>query len=111
LILVGASIRDLLSDKNLRPDWKVIFSGSMMRLGLLPLLFLGTAILLPLPYELKAVLVIQAAMPSGMFPILMARHYGGSPHVAVQIVLATTALSFITIPLWVMLGLQWLGHP
>jgi predicted permease len=59
--------------------------------------------------ELKRVLVIQAAMPSGVFPIVLARHYGGQPLTAVQIVLGTTALGILTIPLWLRVGLAWTG--
>jgi predicted permease len=58
--------------------------------------------------ELKRVLVVQAAMPAAVFPIVLARHYGGQPLVAVQVVLATTALGLLVIPLWLSLGLAWI---
>jgi predicted permease len=54
------------------------------------------------------VLVVQAAMPAAVFPIVLARHYGGQPLVAVQVVLATTALGLLVIPLWLSLGLAWI---
>ena len=104
LILIGASIRDLLRDPELRIDWRVISLGSGIRLALLPMVFISAAMAIPMPFELRAVMVIQAAMPSGMFPIILSRHYEGSPGVAVQVVLATTLLSFLTIPFWVAVG-------
>ena len=59
--------------------------------------------------ELKRVLVVQAAMPSGVSSILIARLYGGQPIVAVQIILGTTILALFTIPLWIHLGFSWVG--
>lgn len=64
---------------------------------------------MPCPIELKRVLVVQAAMPSAVLPITVARHYGGIPVTAVQIVLGTTAISVFTCPLWIRAGLVWVG--
>ncbi|MCE2828062.1 MAG: AEC family transporter, partial [Verrucomicrobium sp.] len=58
--------------------------------------------------ELKRVLVVQAAMPAGVFPIVLSRLYGGDPATAVRIVAGTTLLSLVTIPLWIRWGLSWL---
>jgi len=81
----------------------------LVRLVLLPLLILCLAKFLPLATELKQVLVIQAAMPAGMFPILMSRHYGGRADVAIQVVVATSLASLLTMPLIVSLGRYWVG--
>jgi len=72
-------------------------------------LILCLAKFLPLATELKQVLVIQAAMPAGMFPILMSRHYGGRADVAIQVVVATSLVSLLTMPLIVSLGRYWVG--
>jgi predicted permease len=72
-------------------------------------LILAAAKWLPLSIELKRVLVVQAAMPAGVMPIIIARHYGGQPLTAVQIVLGTTILALLTIPLWLRVGLAWVG--
>ena len=64
---------------------------------------------LPCSIELKRVIVVQAAMPTAMVPIILARLYGGHPQTAVQIVLGTTALGIFVIPLWVRAGLAWVG--
>ena len=72
-------------------------------------MILAAAKWLPLSIELKRVLVVQAAMPAGLMPIIIARHYGGQPLTAVQIVLGTTILALLTIPLWLRVGLAWVG--
>jgi hypothetical protein len=74
----------------------------------LPLVFLGLGWLLPLSAELRHVIVLQAAMPAAVFPIVMARHYGGDVVTALRVVVATTALSLLTMPGWIQLGLRWL---
>jgi predicted permease len=77
--------------------------------AIFPMLILAAAKWLPLSIELKRVLVVQAAMPAGLMPIIIARHYGGQPLTAVQIVLGTTILALLTIPLWLRVGLAWVG--
>jgi hypothetical protein len=54
--------------------------------------------------------MVQAAMPSAMFPVILAKHYGGDPATALRIVLITSALGLITIPLWLKFGLVVIGH-
>jgi predicted permease len=66
------------------------------------------AAVLPLSPEMRQVLVVQAAMPAGIIPILIARHYGGQTLTAVQVVVGTTVLGLVTTPLWLRLGLAWL---
>ncbi len=109
LLMVGVSLASYLNGLGdlFRP--KVTLGAVVLRLGLLPVLILCMARWLPCSVELKRVLVVQAAMPSGVFPIVLARHYGGQPMTAVQIVLGTTALGIFTIPLWIHVGLAWVG--
>ena len=109
LLMVGVTLANYLGGLGdlFRP--KVSLGAMVLRLGLLPLCILAVARWLPCPVEFKRVLVVQAAMPSGVFPIVLARHYGGQPLTAVQVVLGTTALGVLTIPLWIRLGLAWVG--
>lgn len=81
----------------------------LLRFGLFPLLFLALARWLPFSIELKRVIVMQGAMPSAVFPIVMAQHYGGRPLTAVQVVLATTAAAILLTPVWLKIGLAWVG--
>ena len=113
LVLVGASIADQLQAegrKNRRRDTaKVIAWASLLRLGLLPIAFLLVALVLPASVELKRVIVVEAAMPSAVFPVLLARRYGGDPATALRVVLSTSILSLLTIPLWILAGLALVG--
>jgi hypothetical protein len=40
---------------------------------------------------------------------VLAKHYGGRPLTAVQVVLGTTVLGVLIIPLWLRMGLAWVG--
>lgn len=108
LILVGAAFYDNLKAVQFRSDWQVAATGSLMRLLILPVCMLGAACLLPLSTELRQVVIVQAAMPCGVFPVFICRHYGGHAPTALLIVLATSVAGLLTIPLWVYLGTEWL---
>lgn len=110
LLLVGTTMADLIFAE--RPTLRVALNSVIVRLGLLGLLLLALAKWLPISKELKQVLVVQAAMPSAVFPIVLARIYGGSPAVAIQIAVATGAAAIFTIPLVVAWGARWVfGGP
>jgi malate permease and related proteins len=64
--------------------------------------------LAPLDLTLKSVLVIQAAMPAAIFPIVVAKAHHGYMPTALRVVLGTSAIGLITIPLWIGFGLQWI---
>lgn len=107
LITVGVSLANYLGDLKALFQPKVTLGSAVLRLGVLPLLILGVARWLPFSVELKRLLVVQAAMPAAVFPIVLARHYGGQPLTAVQVVLGTTALGIFLSPLWISAGLAW----
>ncbi|NQT14752.1 MAG: AEC family transporter, partial [Planctomycetes bacterium] len=113
LMLVGASIADQsqarVRDTRRRDTAKVIAWACLLRLGLLPVAFLLVAALLPASQELKRVIVVEAAMPSAMFAVLLARRYSGDPATALRAVLSTSILSLVTIPLWILAGVALLG--
>jgi predicted permease len=107
ILITGCTIMDLVATE--RPTGKIIFGSTLVRLILAPLAILTAAKYLPIATELRQVLVVQAAMPAAMSPIMVARMYGGRPAIAVQIVVATTALSLLTLPWIVTFGCQWIG--
>lgn len=109
LLVIGATLVEFLSAPRALVDRRVTPLACALRLGLIPLAMLGLAAALPLPRELRQVIVVQAAMPAGILPIVIARHHGGRPLTAVQVVLGTTAVGLAVIPLWLKLGLRWLG--
>lgn len=108
LILIGATFADLSKGAKLLQSLRIPATACVLRLGIFPLAFLLFAFVFPLSVELKRVLIIQAAMPCAVFPIVLARHFDGSPDVALKVVLSTTILSLLTIPLWISLGMEWI---
>ncbi len=109
LVMTGVSIQPHLDDPRQLVNPRVTLTAWLLRLGVLPWVFLLAARYLPCSVELKRVLVIQAAMPSAVVSIIVARIYGGQPLVAVQIILGTTALALFTIPFWIRFGLSFVG--
>ena len=107
VIIIGASIADIWGQEKMR--WSVAVLSPLLRLGIIPLAFLGAAWMLPLTVELKRILVVQGAMPSAVFSIMVARHYGGHAPTAVQCVLSTTLVSMITTPLVIAWAVKALG--
>ena len=109
LIMTGVNLANYLNEPRQLFDVKVSVAAMALRLGVLPVVILLLANYLPLSLELKRVLVVQAAMPAAVIPIIIARLSGGHPRTAVQIVLGTTALGVLVIPLWLRAGIAWVG--
>lgn len=109
LLTIGVTMANYLDDPRTLYRPRITWGASAVRLAAMPLVILAAARWFPGSPELKRVLVIEAAMPSAVFPIVIARLHGGSPRTAVQVVLGTTILGVFVIPLWIRLGLAWAG--
>lgn len=107
LMLIGTAIFDLLGKERL--SWRVCSGALLVRMVVMPAVILSAAKFLPLVEEFRQVLVVQAAMPAAVSPIMYARYYGGSPGAAVQVVLVTSAAAVVTIPLVIAFGRMWVG--
>jgi predicted permease len=107
VLLIGASIADLWGQGAMQ--WKVAVVSPILRLGVIPVAFLLAAYHLPISLDLKRVIVVQGAMPSAVFNIMIARLYGGQASTAVQVVMATTIVSCVTTPLVIAWGLKLVG--
>lgn len=105
LILIGATLSETTRQLGSGGGWGVMLGGCAIRCGVTPLLMLLGARYLPASLELRQVLVVEAAMPAAVFPIVLARHYGGDVLTAVRVVVATSVIGFLTIPVWVRFGL------
>ena len=104
LLLIGAIVADHLAEARGGKAVRVVVVASLVRLGLMPILFLLLAKFLPCSIELKRVLVLQAAMPAAVLPIVLAKHYGGDTRIALQVALGTSVIGLVTIPLWIHFG-------
>ncbi len=113
LLLIGATIRDLsrASEAGGRPGRPAATAAAAVALRLLaiPAVILLCARYLPLSVELKRVLVVQSAMPCAVFPIILARRYGGDAGIALRAVVATSAIAALTIPPVIVFGLRFVG--
>lgn len=109
LVLVGATIADHLGELRSGEGWLLMAPALLLRMAILPLGLLLLAKYLPASVELKRVIMIQAAMPAAVVPIVMARHYGGDPAIALRIVLSTSVVSLVTTPLWIRFGMKFVG--
>ena len=109
LLLIGAIVADHLDDARGGHAVRVVAVAALVRLGLMPVLFLLLAKFLPCSIELKRVLVLQGAMPSAVLPIVLTKHYGGDARTALQVALGTSVIGLVTIPLWIRFGGQFAG--
>lgn len=109
LLLCGVTLDTYLGKPRQLFSGRTTPVACLLRLAVLPATFLLLAKFAPVSIELKRVLVVQAAMPSAVISIIIARVYGGRPLVAVQIVLGTTALALFTIPFWLHFGFAFAG--
>lgn len=109
LILIGATVADFRGEFRAVRGRGEMALACLLRLGVLPVLFLLLAKYLPCSIELKRVIVLEAAMPAAVFPIVIAKHYGGDTAVALRVVISTSVVGLITIPLWIRFGMNWVG--
>lgn len=107
VLLLGAILADHAHEFRAARGGRVAILSSLLRVGILPVLFLLLAKYLPCSVELKRVIVLEAAMPAAVFPVVMARHYGGDPATALRVVLVTSLIGLATIPLWIRAGMHY----
>jgi hypothetical protein len=103
-LLIGAIVADHLAEARGGSGYRVVLAAVVVRLLIMPVLFLLLATFLPCSLELKRVIVIQGAMPAAVLPIALAKHYGGDTRTALQVALSTSVVGLVTIPLWIRFG-------
>lgn len=106
LLLSGSVLADYAKPHVFREGLASLLLAVVLRLFLLPALILGLAGWFPLPLPLRLVLIVQAAMPSAVFPIILTKIHHGDMPTALRVIFGTTLLSLITIPIWLSLGLS-----
>ena len=110
VMLVGATLCGILQREKWKPDWRVILASPILRFAILPAMILLVASCVTFSEELRLVLAVQAAMPTGIFPIVLSKHFGGKPSVAIQVALLSSALSLVLTPLLLSLGIYLIGQ-
>ena len=106
VMLVGATLCGILQREKWQPDWRVILASPILRFAILPAMILLVASFITFSDELRLVLAVQAAMPTGIFPIVLSKHFGGKPSVAIQVALLSSALSIVLTPLLLSLAIR-----
>lgn len=109
LLLTGAVLADHATPRVLRTGWATISLAAILRLGLLPVILIEIALFLPLDPALQSVLIVQAAMPAAVFPIVLTKIHNGDIPTALRVVLITSLFGLITIPLWLAFGIPLAG--
>ncbi len=109
MLLIGATMADFWAEFRASRGLGVMALSVVVRNLIAPLIFIVPALLLPVSRELKETLVVQAAIPAAIFPLLLARHHGGDVPVALQAIFSTSAVALITLPLWIHFGMQLVG--
>lgn len=107
LLLSGALIADHWNFDSLREGGKTIVAATIVRIVVVPLLILLTAKFGPFDQALKSVMILEAAMPAAIFPIVVTKAHDGDVPVALRVVLGTSLIGLLTIPLWLAFGLWW----
>lgn len=109
LILAGATMAGVVQREKWKINPKVIFGSLAVRFAIMPVIFLSVASFVSFSPELRNVLLVEAAMPAAIFPIVLAKHFGGKPAIAVEVCVITTLASLLMTPLILLLALQWFG--
>ena len=76
---------------------------------LLPLLVLAAAGFLVTDDSLRKVMLVQAAMPCGIFTFLIVEMFKGEVMVSLRCSVITMLCCPLVTPLWLYLGARWLG--
>lgn len=110
LLLVGMGVPALLAGFRAHHDMRISVGSVALRNGLIPALFVAGGIFLPMPAEVSRLLLLQAAMPAALFPIVMCQHYGVAPQVSLRVAVATTLAGLVTLPAWLWLAPWLMAH-
>jgi len=109
LILSGAIVYDYAGRVKFADAWRPLTLAILVRVVLLPIAFLAIAKYGQLSRDLQEVLLLQAAMPTATFPLVMTRLYNQSVETAWTVIVGTSLLGIVTIPIWMVFGAYWLG--
>jgi predicted permease len=96
-VICGSRIAMLHPSKVFSP----LMAGTCaLRLAVIPALCVLGLSLVPLPLEVRRVLILISVMPAAMASVTLAEAYGGDADFSAAAILATHILCLVTIPLW-----------
>lgn len=97
--LVALTVGVFLSFQSLRDSFTAVALVAAVKLAIMPLFVWTSARVLATPLWQLEVAVLEAAMPSAMLAVVLASSYGCDARFACTLVLFTTVLAVVTIPL------------
>ncbi len=111
LMVIGAAFYDLLKGYRIGDGLTIELGAVLSRNLLVPAAFVGYAAygwMPPTMEYLREVLVVQAAMPAGVFALLVVNSYGQRSDVGLRAILATMVACLVSLPMWVYFGLTYI---
>lgn len=109
LLLSGAMIMEFLSESSWSGSFRMVVAAITLRQGLMPALMLLATGAIAQTVELQQVMMLQAAMPVAIFPIVLVRLYHRDTETALRVILSTALAGVVLIPVWLAIGKWWLG--
>ncbi len=109
LILIGGSFYELMQGFRFSPHYKTEVASVGVRNLLFPVFVFSFLSFSIIPQEMiwvSRVLVVQAAMPAGIFAVVIVGNYAGDKKTAMRSILSTMMVGAITIPAWLLAGMK-----
>ncbi len=108
-ILTGVFLHEALQGFKFWAEPKLSFGIMLVRWLAMPALLLLAARYLIADAALQKVMLVQAAMPAGIFTFLIVEMYRGQVLVSLRAAVLTMLGCPLVTPLWLYLGSRWLG--
>lgn len=108
LILSGAIMVDFLREATWRGSVSMVLAAISLRQVVFPALMIVLGTLLSVDRTMRQIILLQAAMPAAIFPIVIVKLYDHDLETATRVVVASSVLGVITIPIWLTVGVGWI---
>lgn len=107
MLIIGANIATLKTSKKVKEF--IILPAIIIKLLIIPLLIGFILYFINIPLLVKKVIITESAMPSMISAAMLSQKFEKLPDLSSKIVIATTAMSLITIPLVIYLMELYIG--
>ena len=109
LMLIGGSFYELISGFRFSAGYRVEIAALLVRNLIFPCLVLTYVAWGPIPMGMewmRQILVVQAAMPAGIFALVIVGSYSADRSIAMLSILVTMIASLVTLPIWLFIGVK-----
>lgn len=104
MIILGATLG--ASNIGLMVSDRRLYKATFLRLVAVPLVCIPVLMLMPVPFEVRMVMMIIAAAPAASATSMLALKYGGDYSYGTGLSIGTTIVSMLTMPLVLALSMQ-----